>query len=124
MNSFQSRKQSSISLIMAEAEYLASCSANYESIWLRKLLIGLFDLEMEANVILCDNQSCIKMMENPLFHDNLKHIDIQYHYILYMVQRRALNLQYVDTYEWVANVLTKPLSRVKFEYFRDNNVVV
>jgi len=75
-------------------------------------------------VILCDNQSCIKMMENPLFHDNLKHIDIQYHYIIYMVQRRALMLQYVDTYEWAANVLTKPLSRVKFEYFRDNNVVV
>jgi hypothetical protein len=34
------------------------------------------DLEMEATVILCDNQSCIKMMENPMFHDKSKHIEI------------------------------------------------
>ena len=31
----------------------------------------------------------------------------------------AINLQYVITDEQVADVLTKPLSRVKFEYFRD-----
>jgi hypothetical protein len=117
MTSWQSRKQSSIALSTTKAEYIAACSASFEAIWLWKLLRGLFDLEMEATMILCDNRNCIKMMENPMFHDKSKHIEIRYHYICDMVQRGAVKLQYVGTNEKVADVLTKPLSRVKFEYF-------
>jgi hypothetical protein len=116
MTSWQSREQSSISLSTAEAEYIATCSANCEAIWLQKLLTGLFDLEMEATVIFCDNQSCIKMTENPVFHDKMKHNEIRYHYIRDMVQKGDVKLQYVGTDEQVEDVLTKPLSRVKFEY--------
>jgi hypothetical protein len=57
------------------------------------------------------------MMENPVFHDKSKHIEIRYHYIHDMVQRGIVKLQYVGTDEQVAYVLTKPLSHVKFEYF-------
>jgi hypothetical protein len=117
MISWQSRKQSSIALSIVEAEYIVACSANCEAIWLRKLLTNLFDLEMRATLILCDNQNCIKMTENAIFHDRLKHKEIRYHYIRDMVQRGALKLQYISTDEQVADVLTKPLSRVKFEYF-------
>jgi hypothetical protein len=124
MTSWQSRKQSSIALSTAKAKYIAACSARCEAIWLRKLLTGLFDLEMEATVILCDNQSCIKMTENPVFHDKSKHIEIRYHYICDMVQRGAIKLQYVGTNEQVADVLTKLLSRVKFEHFRDKLGIV
>jgi hypothetical protein len=55
MTSWQSKKQSCIALSTTEAEYIAACSASCEAIRLHKLLIGLFDLEMEATVILCDN---------------------------------------------------------------------
>jgi hypothetical protein len=85
MTSWRRRKQSSIALNTAEAKYIDACSTNCEAIWLRKLLTGLFDLEMEAIVILCDNQGCIKMTENPVFHDKSKHIEIRYHYIRDMV---------------------------------------
>jgi hypothetical protein len=122
--SWQSRKQLSIALSTTKAEFIAACSASCEAIWLRKLLTGLFDLEMEATMILCDNQSYIKMRENPMFHDKSKHIEIRYHYIRDMVQRGAIKLHYVGTDEQVADVLTKPLSRVKFEHFRDKLGVV
>jgi hypothetical protein len=89
MISWQSRKQSIISLSTAEAEYIVACSAICEAIWLRKLLTSLFDLERRATLILCDNQSCIKMTENHVFHDKSKHIEIRYHYICNMVQRGA-----------------------------------
>jgi hypothetical protein len=114
---WQSRKQSSIALSTIEAEYIDACSISCETIWLRKLLIGLFNLEMEAIEILCDNQSCIKMTENHVFHDKSKHIEIRYHYIHDMVQRGSIKLQYVSTDERVADVFTKPLSCVKFEHF-------
>jgi hypothetical protein len=68
-------------------------------------------------MILCDNQSCIKMTENPVFHDNSKHIQIRYHYILSMVQRGAIKLHYVIMDGQIVDVLNKPLSHVKFENF-------
>ena len=85
---------------------------------------GLFNLELDTTVILCDNQSCIKMTENPVFRDRSKHIEIRYFYIRDMMQKGAIKLQYVSTDEQVADVLMKPLSRVKFEHFRDNLGVV
>ena len=54
-----------------------------------------------------------------MFHDKSKHIDIKYHYIRDMVQRGAVKLQYVVIEEQIADVLMKPLARVKFEYFRE-----
>jgi hypothetical protein len=53
-----------------------------------------------------------------VFHDKPKHIEIWYHYIRDMVQRGAINLQYVITNDQVAYVLTKPLSCVKFDNFQ------
>lgn len=70
-------------------------------------------------MIHCDNQSCVKLSENPIFHDRSKHIEIRYHFIRDMVQKGAVRLQYISTDEQIANILTKPLSRVKFVYFRD-----
>eukprot|EP00253_Pinus_taeda_P012120 PITA_12120 len=76
-----SRKKKSVSLSSSEAKYMAANQASCEAIWLRKLLYGLFDQELRPTVIHCDNQSCIKVMENPMFHGRPKHIDIRYHFI-------------------------------------------
>ena len=105
-------------------EYIVVCFASCEAIWLQKLLSGLFDLDMDSIVILCDNQSCMKITENPVFHDKTQHIEIWYFYIRDMVQKGAIKLQYVSTNEKVADVLTMPLSCVKFEHFRDKLGVV
>ena len=59
------------------------------------------------------------MSENLVFHDKSKHIEIKYHYIRDMVQRGAVKLQYVAMDDQIADVLTKPLTKVKFEYFRE-----
>jgi hypothetical protein len=40
------------------------------------------------------------------------------------VQKGVVKLQYIGTDEQIADVLTKPLSKVKFEYFRDKLGVV
>ena len=64
------------------------------------------------------------MIDNPVFHDRSKHIEIHYHFIRDMVQRGALKLQYISMNEQVADVMTKPLSHVKFEHFRDKLGIV
>ena len=100
-----------MALSIAEAEYVVACSTSCESMWIRKLLSNLFDLQLNATFIYCDNQSCVKLSENPVFHDNSKHIEIKYHYIRDMVQRGAVKLHYVAMNEQIADVLTKPLAR-------------
>jgi hypothetical protein len=65
-----------VALSPAEAEYVAACVASIEALCLQKLFSGLFGLELEATCIWCDNQSCMKLSENPMFHYSSNHIDI------------------------------------------------
>jgi hypothetical protein len=82
MVSWSSRKQSYVALSTTEVEYVATCATNREAVWLRKLLSGLFSLGLEARF---DNQSFMKLLENSMFHDMSKHIEIKYYYIRDMV---------------------------------------
>eukprot|EP00253_Pinus_taeda_P002456 PITA_02456 len=68
-------KQKSVALNLAEVEYMSASTAMCEAIWLRKLLVSLIRKKMGATSVYCDNQSCIKLSANPVFHDRLKHID-------------------------------------------------
>eukprot|EP00253_Pinus_taeda_P001847 PITA_01847 len=96
--SWMSRKQKSVALSTFEAEYIAASMASCES--------------------------GIRLSENLVFHDHSKHIDIRYHYIRDMVQRGAIRLQHISTDEQVADILTKPLGKVKFLTFRERLGVV
>eukprot|EP00253_Pinus_taeda_P009030 PITA_09030 len=62
--------------------------------------------------------------KNPIFHDRSKHIDIRYHYIQDMVQWGVIWLQHISTDEQVADILTKPLGKVKFLTFRERLGVI
>ena len=55
----------------------------------------LFVQDMDVTTICCDNQSCINLFANPVFHDKRKHIDIQYHFIHDYVQKGVVRLEYV-----------------------------
>jgi len=90
-----------------------------EAIWMWTILIGLFDQRMDPTMIYCDNQSCIKLFENPVLHDRSKHIDIWYHHIKDSLARRIMLLKYISTEEKDADILTKALSKCKFEFHRD-----
>jgi hypothetical protein len=78
--SWYCRKQRSMALSSMEAEYMEASQAACEAIWMRNILVGLFGSHLDPTVIYCDNQSCIKLSINPVFHDRSKHIDIQYHH--------------------------------------------
>ena len=75
------RKQKFVALSSSEKEYMAASTTSCEAISLRKLLVNLFKKNMEATRIMCNNQSCIKLSENPLFHDRSNHIDIRSHFV-------------------------------------------
>ena len=59
-----------------------------------------------------------------MFHDKSKHIEIKFHYIMDMVKRGEVNLQYMEMDKQIVDMLTKNLARVKFEYFRERLGVI
>jgi hypothetical protein len=87
-------------------------------------MIDLFDHEMDPTTIHCDNQSCVKLFENFVFHDRSKHIEIKYHYMRDMVQRKTIHMQYLPAHEQIADIFTKPLVKTKFKYFHERLVLV
>ena len=98
--------------------------ASRETIWLRKLLVGLFGQPMNPNIIHCDNQSSIKLSVNSVFHDRSMHIEITYLYVRDMVDRNTVKLEYICTADQTVDILTKPLSRVKIDHFKKIFVMV
>jgi hypothetical protein len=118
MISWSSQKQGSIAQSTTEVEYIAASDASKEAIWLRKLVSWLFGEKLETTVVHCDNQSCIKLMENLIFHDSSKHIYMRYHYIRDLVQRKTVKLQYIAMSKQVADILTKPLTLRQFVQLR------
>ena len=79
---------------------------------------------LDTTVILCDNQSGIRLSENLVFPDRSKHIDIRYHFIREMVQRGAVRLDHIGTDEQVVDILTKPVGKVMFLTFCENLGIV
>jgi hypothetical protein len=119
MVSWCSMKRTFVALSTIEVEYIVVRTTVREAVWLRKLLAGLFGQMLDPTVIHCDNQRCVKLSENLVSHDNTKHVEIKYHSIRDIVQRKAVQVEYLPTDEQITDVLTKPLARSKFVYFCD-----
>jgi hypothetical protein len=67
----------------------------------------------------CDSQSAIFLAKNPAYHSKTKHIDVQYHFVRDMVERKKVLLEKVDTLQNVVDSLTKSMSTEKFSWCRE-----
>lgn len=111
-----SKKQGSVAKSTSEAEYVAAAEAVSEGIWLSKLLIDL-QIDPELPFILYeDNNGTIFMSTNPETK-RTKHIDIKFHYLRELVWEQKVKLVKIQSSHQIADVLTKPLSKILFWTF-------
>ena len=95
--SWLSKKQSSISLSTAEAEYIVVASCCTQVIWIKRTLEDLLVKYEDPIVISCDNTSAINISRNPVMHSKTKHIPIKYHFLRDQVSENVVKLEYVNT---------------------------
>ena len=107
--SWRSKKQTTVALSTAEAEYIALSAAAQEAVWLQNLMLGL-GLKISPTVINEDNQSAIAIAKNPQFHGRTKHVDIKYHFVRELVNKGTILVKYCATGDMLADLLTKGLA--------------
>ena len=66
-------------------------------------------------VVYCDNSSAINISKNSIQHSKTKHIEIRYHFIRDLVERKIVALDYIPTKCQNADIFTKPLNKSKFK---------
>ena len=115
--SWSSQRQNVVSLSTAEAEYIALAHGTKEAIWLRRILNDL-KIPCESIPLLVDNQSAIKLARNSEFHKRSKHIDVRYHFVRDILNRKLISISYVESKEQLADIFTKPLTKQTFCYLR------
>ncbi|XP_070003380.1 uncharacterized protein [Nicotiana sylvestris] len=108
--SWKSKKQQTVSLSSAEAEYRALRQVVAEVSWLLRLLAD-FGVSITHPVpIFCDNQATLHIAKNPMFHERTKHIEIDCHYLRDSVTSGLVSLHYVASADQLADIMTKPLT--------------
>jgi hypothetical protein len=69
--------------------------------------------------LLCDNESAIRMADNPVEHSRTKHTAIWYHFLRDHQQRGDIEIVYVSTIDQLADIFTKPLDEKVFTKLRN-----
>ena len=115
--SWYSKKQNSISLSTAEAEYIAAGSCCTQLLWMKQMLAD-YGFDIKTLTIFCDNTSAINISKNHVQHSRTKHIDIRHHFIRELVENKTLILEYVETNKQIADIFTKALDTVRFDSLR------
>lgn len=111
--SWACRKQTCVALSTAEAEFIALAEAAQEAVWLKLLLQELND--GQRVVINEDNQSCLKIIEGEKLKRKMKHIATKFHFTKDLIQKQEMECVYCPSEDMVADLLTKPLQRVRLE---------
>jgi hypothetical protein len=111
--SWSSKKQTSVALSTAEAEYVAAGQCCVQLLWMRQTLRD-FGYNLSKVPLLCDNESAIRMAENPVEHILTKHIDIRHHFLRDHQQKWDIEVFHVSTENQLADIFTKPLDKSTF----------
>ena len=107
---WKSKKQRIVALSSMEAEYIALTSSMNEGVWVKRLEEELRRENSCPIIINEDNQSSIKLASNPIYNERSKHIDVRYHYIREMIEKKEIKLKYIPTNLQTADILTKGLT--------------
>jgi len=115
--SWTSRAQKTIALSSTEAEYMALSDCSRQVVWMHTLL-GELGYNLRPIPICGDNQGSIFIASNPVTEKRSKHIDIRFHYIREVVERKLAEVFFIPGEENPADLLTKNLGSTKFLQFR------
>ena len=115
--SWLSKKQNTPSLSTTEAEYISAALVCPQVIYLQQTLKD-HGLKFSKSPIYCDNTSAINLSKNTTQHARTKHIDISHHFLKDNISNEIITLDYINSENQIADILTKPLNESIFTKLR------
>jgi hypothetical protein len=112
--SWQSIKHQVVAMSSCKAEYIAASTASTQTLWLARLLGDLLGGDAGAVELRVDSLSALALAKNLVFHERSKHIQVRYHFIRDCLAEGSIKARYINTKDQLADLLTKPLGRIKF----------
>ena len=97
---------------------MAATHASKEAVWLQRFFSSM-GLVQRAIRIDFDSQSEIFLAKNPAYDSSTKHINVQYHFVIDMVEDKKVLLVKVETLNNVVDALTKSMRTDKFSWCRE-----
>ena len=73
-----------------------------------------YGVVLEKVPLLCDNESTVKLANNPVQHSRTKHIHIRHHFLRDHVVKNDISLEGVRTEDQLVDIFTKPLDEATF----------
>ena len=83
-----------------------------------------FGVKFKEILLLCDNESAVKIESNLVQHSRTKHIDIRYHFLRDHVNKRDIKMDGISTEDQLADIFIKPLDENRFCKFRNELNVI
>ena len=114
---WRSTRQNIVAHSTTEAELIALDLIARETMWFRNLLSDIGLPRSNATMIHQDNQSTIKLVENPIYHQRTKHIEVRFYAIRDWITDKKLQVRYTKTAEMLADGLTKPMGKRQLDKF-------
>jgi hypothetical protein len=111
--SWSFKKQTSVALSTAKAEYVAVGQCCAQLLWMRQTLRD-FGYNLSKVPLLYDNESAICLVDNPVEHSRTKHIDIWHHFLRDNQQKGDIEVYHISTVNQLADIFTKPLDEKRF----------
>ena len=110
-----STRQHGVTLSTSEEEYVAMSQGSKTALFTKAVLDFLQpELASETIDLFEDNQGAIAIAENPISGGRAKQIDVSYYFIRELVERKVLNIQFTESSNHNADILTKPLGLETF----------
>nr|XP_016514382.1 PREDICTED: uncharacterized mitochondrial protein AtMg00810-like [Nicotiana tabacum] len=108
--SWKSKKQASVSLSSAKAEYRSMKRVVAEVTWLTRLLTDLDTPSSLPVSIHSDSQAATHIARNPVFHERTKHVELDCYFVRQQFLSGLISLSFVPSSSQLADIFTKPLS--------------
>ncbi|CAB1113561.1 unnamed protein product [Ectocarpus sp. CCAP 1310/34] len=109
-----SKKQTVLAISTFEAEAVALSKACTIVIHFRNLLKSLNMKQEQPTVVFEDNTGAIAFAKGAKLTPRTKHIDVKYHHVRYLEEKKIIDVKYIETNLQKADILTKSQGAVKF----------
>ena len=102
--------QTVVARSIVEVEYRAMAHTTFEMMWVRSLLHEMRIMIFIPIKMYCDNQSAIFIASNSVFHERIKHIEVDCYFIRDLVIKKHIVTLYARSEDQLGDIIIKPLA--------------